>query len=767
MLAGALLGASSTMAAITPTSDDFSSDTSGSWVSVGATNTVIGYDGTSAGDYDDGDPATKLAYTVGMTLTGDGVKDDGGLRLDTVDAIPGNEAIGLTIAGTMDEGALISFTGSAYNDNGSSSEYIAQLWNLTDDTLLAETASINVNGITGVNYVPKDFGVAYQVKAEDAGDTLQIRFKEDNNNTARDVYVDNFSVTVEPETLYAYEGFDGVMGARVDLTGATGSGFTVTNTNFRMIYRTGLEYTDDLGNTLITSGQSAGMTNVVGGTQNLQLALDALSSGTVYASYLLKLDAGSSWGLKTGLQTAPVGNSADPLSSLAAGFRSTSSNFGAWSAPGGIDKRTGPSSNPYAITNVLVILEANLETDTLTVWLNPTNLNNIADSATHTMSGTGSGIGSLSSVVLSLGGQAAIDEIRVGNTLNVVLPLVDPSVQTLKWNFNDDSGTLSANTPTYDYTSDTAPYVGSNAVANTLAMNGLSSGSDFIIANKGTGHEKCLYLQALNPQGNNAGIYLQKLDFRVDNMNLTNKTRVSWSFDILGTDHAGIVPSNWTVRVNYGNYSENINVSDAWFNNDSSALAQTFDFVDDNATWTTVTGSYEIAVNQAGSAGGIQIRQPNGVGAYTSGDGVCIDNIEITIESIEMFYDSALEAWAAGFGLFGDDALPGTDYEPDGLDNLMEYALGGNPTEDDAATVAPATYADTGWFYHVYDERTDDPALTFSLGSDSDLVSVPAWDTNDVFQVGETAETNGFKTVTNRTEMTTNAKFIRLEVQQD
>ena len=41
---------------------------------------------------------------------------------------------------------------------------------------------------------------------------------------------------------------------------------------------------------------------------------------------------------------------------------------------------------------------------------------------------------------------------------------------------------------------------------------------------------------------------------------------------------------------------------------------------------------------------------------------------------------SPLEAWAAGFGLENDDLLPGADPDEDQADNLLEYALGGNPT---------------------------------------------------------------------------------------
>ncbi len=199
-ITGAWLAASSAMAAIIETSDDFDTNTGTfpNWGSVGGVTTVIAHDSVSAEDYDDGNPSSKLAYSVGMTLSGDGVKDDGGLQLNSQNATQGDEAIGLTIGGTMEDGEGITFTGSVYNDNSSYSRYNAQLWNLTDNTILAQSGSTFVNPYGADDYVPVDFNVSYVATATDAGDTLQIRFLEDNDHTARDIYIDNFSLNSSP-----------------------------------------------------------------------------------------------------------------------------------------------------------------------------------------------------------------------------------------------------------------------------------------------------------------------------------------------------------------------------------------------------------------------------------------------------------------------------------------------------------------------------------------------------------------------------------------
>jgi len=178
------------------------------------------------------------------------------------------------------------------------------------------------------------------------------------------------------------------------------------------------------------------------------------------------------------------------------------------------------------------------------------------------------------------------------------------------------------------------------------------------------------------------------------------------------------------------------------------------------------------------SAGSLVLTNVTGVGYFVS-----LDNVNATLArwvgsrltyfSVDAHgayeVDSDYERWAVSYGLIGADWDPNLDYELDGLENLMEYALGGDPTIDDAATVSPGTFmaADGGstWFYHVYDERTDDASLIFTVGATPNLV-ITAPDANDVEFVGETAESGGFKTVTNRTEATSDAKFIALEVTQ-
>jgi len=153
---------------------------------------------------------------------------------------------------------------------------------------------------------------------------------------------------------------------------------------------------------------------------------------------------------------------------------------------------------------------------------------------------------------------------------------------------------------------------------------------------------------------------------------------------------------------------------------------------------------------------------------YSNADFNVIDNIQVvrTGDAAPVGYN----AWAASFALAGNDALLTADVEPDGLNNLMEYALGGDPTIDDAATVAPshsfAMDAGTNWMYHVYNERTDDPRLIYELGRKLDLIFSANWTTGAIEFVGESADIGGFKSVTNRAPAEAGKAFLRLNVEK-
>lgn len=140
--------------------------------------------------------------------------------------------------------------------------------------------------------------------------------------------------------------------------------------------------------------------------------------------------------------------------------------------------------------------------------------------------------------------------------------------------------------------------------------------------------------------------------------------------------------------------------------------------------------------------------------------GTYIDNVALMGDKIA--------SWALSMGLeLGVNDAPTDNPDGDGKDNLMEYATNGDPlTPDAAATLWQAEDGGTNWFYHVYSERTDDSSLTFTVDARDNLVFAPDWSSTNMQYVGESASVDGFKSVTNRTDMGS-VEFIRLQVEQN
>ncbi|VGO19646.1 CBM96 family carbohydrate-binding protein [Pontiella sulfatireligans] len=131
------------------------------------------------------------------------------------------------------------------------------------------------------------------------------------------------------------------------------------------------------------------------------------------------------------------------------------------------------------------------------------------------------------------------------------------------------------------------------------------------------------------------------------------------------------------------------------------------------------------------------------------------------------------EAWSAEYGLTGSDTNFNAHTDTDGMNQLVEYGLGGNPTNDDAAAILPVfgKSADESFqgLEYIYRRRTDAAArgLAYRLELNTNLVS-NGWNANGYSEVGTAPLETGFEAVTNQisTESETN-QFIRLRISID
>ncbi|VGO19625.1 hypothetical protein [Pontiella sulfatireligans] len=156
--------------------------------------------------------------------------------------------------------------------------------------------------------------------------------------------------------------------------------------------------------------------------------------------------------------------------------------------------------------------------------------------------------------------------------------------------------------------------------------------------------------------------------------------------------------------------------------------------------------------------------------ASGGGDDVYIDEVRISglAPQVEL---SPYNEWLVEFNLSETNILADSDF--DGMNNLVEYGLGGNPTNIDAPIVLPTSGidADTGmnWLEYVYRRRTDAAVrgLEYRVEAGTNLVE-GVWLTNDVQEVASGLIDAGFESVTNRLDIGLDSEsFIRLRIQQN
>ncbi|MDZ8119149.1 DUF1565 domain-containing protein [Pontiella agarivorans] len=129
--------------------------------------------------------------------------------------------------------------------------------------------------------------------------------------------------------------------------------------------------------------------------------------------------------------------------------------------------------------------------------------------------------------------------------------------------------------------------------------------------------------------------------------------------------------------------------------------------------------------------------------------------------------------WLAVSGLSESNSNPLADLEPDGMDNFTEYALGGNPTSNDAHALLPVSriidlYGEQQ-MQVVYRRRTDheERSLNYALSLSTNLIH-GNWTPVNASEERTGSAPTGFETVTNHVPISTNQQqFIRLEISEE
>ena len=127
--------------------------------------------------------------------------------------------------------------------------------------------------------------------------------------------------------------------------------------------------------------------------------------------------------------------------------------------------------------------------------------------------------------------------------------------------------------------------------------------------------------------------------------------------------------------------------------------------------------------------------------------------------------------WAGGYDLTSPESDLLSDPDGDGANNLLEYALGGNPTNSDATSILPVSSlvddGGTNWLEYVYLRRLDaaDRGITYTVEKNSDLLSIESWSTNGIAETSAPVDVE-FESVTNRVPTgEATAQFMKLNVE--
>ena len=387
-------------------------------------------------------------------------------------------------------------------------------------------------------------------------------------------------------------------------------------------------------------------------------------------------------------------------------------------------------------------------------------------------------------------GTMTIDEFRVGTELADVVPPGGPSLLVYD-NFDYPLGATIATNETLGSATNGfgnawlfEGYTGE--VVSNLAFSGVeSSGNALKISNDASGY---LFRGMTGPL--TAGTYYMSTIFFRNDTNDGGGENWRWEVRHASSYASGPISST---KVSLGSTSgEQVNlqvagdgfqVGTATYNVGVSVFMLAKITVDDSGAETASMKWYNNGETLPTVDSGI-VWDATSTGGFTGGSGwkflLNANNPEFTIDEFRLGRTLAsvvpdgtvfvgYEMWSVGYALVEGS---GGDDDSDGLINLYEYGLGGDPTNSADQGIAPeyslVEEGGANWFDYVYPVLSDpDHGLLYYLELSDDLV-IPSWSNSGYSITGTNSVVGAFDYVSNRVStVDKDQKFIRLIIEQE
>ena len=199
----------------------------------------------------------------------------------------------------------------------------------------------------------------------------------------------------------------------------------------------------------------------------------------------------------------------------------------------------------------------------------------------------------------------------------------------------------------------------------------------------------------------------------------------------------------------------------AFGNEIGTATAQSNTWFEFNiSNYVTSNGTYSIALDE----------QHTTVGDLSSREGIHAAYLEITYQLPPTTPDSLYSDWTDQYPTLGSATNHMDNPDGDELNNLAEYAIGGDPSDPaDTGHTPEQKVIDsdgTNWVEYIYARRNDaaERGLEYSLQLSTNLPS-NVWTNAPTEEIGSSTLNAEFDIVTNHVSVSGNQNFIRLRIQ--